>query len=58
MLTVDEAGTVGMARVETGVRVEGDIVILSGLEPGDRIVTEGVQKAMPGATVQVIPSEG
>ena len=58
VLTVDEAGTVGMARVETGVRVEGDIVILSGLEPGDRIVTEGVQKAMPGATVQVIPSEG
>ncbi|HEY5622056.1 MAG TPA: efflux RND transporter periplasmic adaptor subunit [Pontiella sp.] len=58
VLTVDEAGTVGTARVEAGGQVEGDVVILSGLKPGDRVVVDGIQKARPGATVQVIPSEG
>ena len=58
VLTVDEAGTVGMVRVEAGGQVEMDVVIRSGLKPGDRIVVDGVQKAFPGATVQVIPSEG
>jgi membrane fusion protein (multidrug efflux system) len=58
VLTTDEAGTVGMARVETGDRIGRDVVILSGLELGNLVVTDGVQKAMPGATVQVIPSEG
>ncbi len=58
VLTVDEAGTVGVARVETGARIGRDVVILSGLTLGDRIVTDGVQKAMPGATVQVVSTEG
>jgi len=58
VLTVDDTGTVGMVRVEAGPQVEADVVILSGLKPGDRIVVDGVQKAFPGATVQVIPSEG
>lgn len=54
VLTVDDAGTVGTIRVEAGDQVEMDVIILSGLKPGDRIITDGVQKAMPGATVQVI----
>ncbi len=57
VLTVDEAGTVGVARVEPGDRVGSDIVILAGLTPGSRVVTDGVQKARPGATVQVVPTE-
>jgi membrane fusion protein (multidrug efflux system) len=58
VLTVDEAGTVGMTPVEAGEQVEGDVVIKSGLKPGDRVVVDGIQKARPGAIVQVIPSEG
>lgn len=58
VLTVDEAGTVGMIRVETGDRVGRDVIIPAGLKPGYRIVTDGVQKAMPGATVMVMPTEG
>lgn len=54
VLTVDEEGTVGMIRVETDEQVGPDIIIRSGLNPGDRIITEGVQKAVPGATVQVV----
>jgi multidrug efflux pump subunit AcrA (membrane-fusion protein) len=44
--------------VEPGGQVEMDVVIVSGLKPGDRIVVDGVQKAYPGTSVQVIPSEG
>lgn len=54
VLTVDEASMVGTARVEVGRQVEEDIIVLSGLEEGVRIIIEGVQKAMPGAEVQVV----
>ena len=53
VLTVDESGTVALVRVETGEQVGADVIILSGLKPGDRVVTDGVQKARPGATVQI-----
>jgi membrane fusion protein (multidrug efflux system) len=58
VLTVGEAGTVGVARVEAGDQIGPDVIIRSGLEPGSRVITDGVQKTRPGATVQVIPSEG
>ncbi len=53
VLTVGESNTVAAARVETGDQAGIDTVILSGLKPGDRVITDGLQKAMPGATVQV-----
>jgi len=58
VLTVNESGTVGIARVEAGEQIGQDIVIHAGLIPGDRVVVDGVQKAQPGATVQVVPAEG
>jgi len=30
-------------------------LVLSGLEPGDRVIVEGIQKARPGAFVKVVP---
>ena len=54
VLSVDDAGTVGTLRVETGDQAGENVIILSGLNPGDCIITDGVQKAAPGATVQVI----
>lgn len=54
VLTVDEAGTVGTLRVEAGDQVGPDVIILSGLKAGDRVVTDGIQKARPGTTVQVM----
>lgn len=54
VLTVDEAGTVGVARVKSGDQIGSDIIILSGLNLGDQVVIDGIQKAMPGATVQVV----
>ena len=54
MLTVDEAGVVGVARVEEGDQIGPDVIIRSGLKPGVRVVIDGIQKARPGATVQVM----
>jgi RND family efflux transporter MFP subunit len=54
VLTVDEQGSVGTARIEAGRQVGPDVIVLSGLKPGDRIITDGIQKAAPGATVQII----
>ena len=34
-----------------------DVIVRAGLTPGVQIITDGVQKAVPGMTVQVIPSE-
>jgi membrane fusion protein (multidrug efflux system) len=54
VLTVDDKATVSVTRVESGDQIGEDVVILSGLKAGDSVITDGVQKAMPGATVQVI----
>lgn len=53
VLTVNEESVVAMTRIETGDTVESDVVVTSGLKAGDRVVVEGVQKAQPGASVQV-----
>ncbi len=58
VLTVDEAGIVGTARVESGDQIGADVIILSGLNSGDQVVTDGLQKARPGSTVQVMNAEG
>lgn len=57
VLTLDEKNTVGMARVVTGPQIGPDVVVLSGLKEGDRIIVDGIQKARPGAAVNVIPAE-
>ncbi len=54
VLTVDEAGVVGTARVVSGDQIGANVIILSGLNPGDQVVIDGLQKARPGATVQVM----
>lgn len=44
--------------VELGKRADGLVIIEDGLEPGERIIVEGLVSARPGAPVQVLPSEG
>lgn len=45
-------GTVEQARVAIGSRGNGRAEILSGLEPGDRIVVDGTGKLRPGAKIE------
>ncbi len=42
-------------KVVLGTRINDKIVVKSGLEPGDNVVTEGVQKLRDSAAVQVGP---
>jgi RND family efflux transporter MFP subunit len=57
VLTVDEAGMVGVSRVELGGTIGDDRIALAGLNEGDRVVVEGVQKVQPGMTAAVTLQE-
>ena len=51
---VDDDNTVSLRRVEMGPRVERDWIVESGLEAGERIALEGLQRLRTG--MKVIPS--
>lgn len=53
---VDGTGTTNIARlrlVRTGARVDGQVEILAGLVPGDRVVVNGAEKLQDGQPVAV-----
>ena len=50
---VKQDGTVEMRPVVTGTRVDQELVIDRGLEPGETVVTEGQLRLTPGSHVQV-----
>jgi membrane fusion protein (multidrug efflux system) len=50
---VDAENRVERVEVRTGRRRPGEVEILDGLAPGDRVITEGTQKARPGQQVSV-----
>jgi membrane fusion protein (multidrug efflux system) len=50
---VDDQGTVEAREVQKGTESEFDLVIESGLQGGERIIVEGLQRVRPGMTVNV-----
>jgi membrane fusion protein (multidrug efflux system) len=50
---VDEQGTVESLEVQKGPETENDVVIEAGLEGGERVIVEGLQRVRPGMTVNV-----
>lgn len=48
---VDADDTVSQVKVTTGARRRGEVEVVEGLSPGDRIVVEGTVKVRPGTTV-------
>ena len=54
VLIVDAGGVVSVRRVTLGPAQAGLQAITSGLQPTDRVVTEGVQHAVPGRTVVAV----
>jgi multidrug efflux system membrane fusion protein len=50
---VKDGKTVELRPVVTGLRVDQDLVIERGLEPGETIVTEGQLRLAPGTSVQI-----
>ncbi|QRM57731.1 efflux RND transporter periplasmic adaptor subunit [Sinorhizobium sp. BG8] len=51
VFVVDAANTVAYRQVELGTSVDGLRIVEKGLNPGDRIVTNGLQRVRPGAVV-------
>jgi membrane fusion protein (multidrug efflux system) len=52
VFVVDEKGNAQMRPVKLGLRLAGRAEVVSGLQPGEKVVVEGVQKLFPGATVK------
>src|SRR5437762_2448855 len=57
VFTVGVSNTVQLKLVKLGVRLPGQVEVLGGLEAGEKVVGEGVQKIGPGAKVKLAPAE-
>ncbi len=55
VLTVDEAGTANYRAVQLGAFLDGKRVVRSGLEAGERIIVNGLQRVRPGMSVTAQP---
>lgn len=51
VLVVDKENKVQIRRIETGEMRGAQTVVLKGLESGERVITEGIQRVRPGITV-------
>lgn len=56
VLVVDGESKVETRPIVTGDRNAGEIVVTSGLEPGESIIVDGIQKVRPGMTVAAAPA--
>ena len=54
-LVVDEGGNVQSRILELDRALGDKWLVSSGLNPGDRVIVEGIQKARPGTRVTVVP---
>lgn len=55
VLLVDAEGKVTPRPVITGSMAEGDFIISEGLQGGEQVIVNGVQKARPGSVVKAVP---
>jgi len=55
VLIVDASDQVAMRPVQVGPTERGQVLVLSGLTSGERVLVEGFQRAAPGATVRPVP---
>jgi len=53
-LVVNDEGTVEERKIETTRTIGDQWLVDAGLEPGDRVIVEGSQKARPGTQVRVM----
>jgi membrane fusion protein (multidrug efflux system) len=57
VFVVDDKSLAQVRLVKIGLRLAGKAEVLSGVQAGDRVVVEGVQKLFPGALVKPAPAE-
>jgi membrane fusion protein (multidrug efflux system) len=54
-LIVDGEGKAQQRMITVDRTIGGKWLVASGLEPGDRVIVEGMQKVRPGASVKTVP---
>jgi membrane fusion protein (multidrug efflux system) len=57
VMTIAEGDTIALRPVKLGEQRGDQWIVLDGLEDGDRIVVDGVQKVQPGAHVRVVSAD-
>jgi membrane fusion protein, multidrug efflux system len=57
VFVVDEKGIAQPRAIQVGYRLAGKAEILTGLNAGDKVVVEGLQKLRPGSAVKMAPPE-
>jgi multidrug efflux pump subunit AcrA (membrane-fusion protein) len=55
-MVVDSQNNVQLRTIRVGDKSDNYLIVLEGLNPGERVIVEGMQKARPGAVVR--PSVG
>jgi membrane fusion protein (multidrug efflux system) len=51
VLVVDDQNKVAVRTIRLGDKADKDVVVLDGLNPGERVIIEGMQKVRPGSQV-------
>jgi len=58
VMVVDDKNTVSVRTIKLGDKADKDVIVLDGLNPGERVIVEGMQKVRPGSQVKPsIPDE-
>ena len=53
---VDKDSTAQIRPIQVGLRLAGKVEVLKGLNAGDKVVVEGIQKLRPGGAVKLSPA--
>ena len=57
VFVVDKDGKAQLRPIQVGLRLPGKAEVLKGLNAGDKVVVEGIQKLRPGGPVKLAPPE-
>jgi membrane fusion protein, multidrug efflux system len=52
VMVVDAQNKVQLRTIRVGDKADNDIIVLEGLNPGEKVIVEGMQKARPGSEVR------
>lgn len=57
ILIVDGENKAQIRRIETGQNQGADVAVVKGLQEGELVITDGIQKVRPGQTVNAAPPQ-
>jgi membrane fusion protein (multidrug efflux system) len=55
--TIDKNGLAAMTMIKTSGEYHGNWIVESGLKVGDKVITDGIQKVIPGKPVKIVSAD-